>query len=254
MGIIGNSLIRQEMETQINSCESGVYFVHGPFGLGKKTFLKEFLPETSLFVESNIDGIRDSKNFLRTRSSYQNINDVVIYDCDGMSIPAQDACLKLIEEPPQYSRIWLHSTDIYGLGSAILSRKRKSFHWTTLNNNEMTDYASSFGELDSLYLDISGGRPGIYEKLILDPRYKSFHNDLLDMLNGSKNLLMCQTPMLITEIDEKSFVKEPLYMLIQKLSKRFPSQCSGLLKYASKILSKSSLNHELHWFSAISEI
>jgi hypothetical protein len=159
--MVGNESSRLGMTEAVSSGRAGVFFVLGPWGLGKRSFLDSLVGgEHGLVVDSTVDGIRSVKSRLETAPLLEESHDVVVLDCDSMSVPAQDACLKLLEEPPSETRVWIHASDASGIGRALLSRKREEFRWTPAPAEDMGRFAASFGDVDELLLEIAAGRPG----------------------------------------------------------------------------------------------
>ena len=200
--MIGNESSRQGMTAAVERGQTGAYFVHGPWGLGKKSFLESLVAsgERGLVVESTVDGIRSVKSKLETAPLLEESHDVVILDCDGMSVPAQDACLKLLEEPPSETRLWIHASDASGIGRALLSRRREEFRWAPVGPEEMGSFAASFGDVDGLLLEIAAGRPGCYASMRPDPRFKMLHDTVLQAMAGSRDPLLEPLPVLLSEL------------------------------------------------------
>lgn len=250
--MLGNESCREEMKRAIEKGRNGTFFVLGPWGLGKRSFLNDVLDERGLIVDSNIDGVRSIKSLVDAAPSLEDAHDTVILDCDRMSMPAQDACLKLLEETPSHCRIWVHASDPCGIGKALLSRKREEFRWDAVPRDEMAKWAAESGGADDLLLDIAAGRPGCYATMRVDPRFKILHETLVQAMAGSRRPLMEPLPMLLTELDGETPLRESIFLTIRHAAKTDPPRSAPLLKYASKILSTPSLNAELHWFTALS--
>lgn len=250
----GNELCRRQMMAAIESGLTGIFFVTGPWGLGKRTFLRETLdPEgVGLIVESSIDGVRSVLDRSFSSSVLDGCHDLAILDCDRMSVPAQDACLKLLEEPPPGCRIWVHATDQSGIGRALLSRKRVEFRWFPLSSDEMEAFASTLGEVDRFSLEVSAGRPGCYALMRPDPRFQMLHESVRRAMSGS-NLLIEPLPAILSELDGDTPFRETVFMTLCHAAKSDPVRGIPILKLASKVLT-SALNVELHWFTAMSAL
>ncbi len=250
-GMIGNENCRQRMAETVEQDRSGVFFVTGPWGLGKRTFLQNLLDpeEHGLFVDSNIDGVRSVIDRLGTASFLGGAHDVVILDCDRMSLPAQDACLKLLEEPPPGSRVWIHATDPSGVNKALQSRRRDGFRWSPLGVEDMARWAAEQGETDKFALEVSAGRPGCYSTIRIDPRFAMLHETVLRAMKGS-DLLLEPLPLLLVELDGESPLRESVFMTLTHAAKTDPVRGLPILRFASKIMS-TAMNVELHWFTAV---
>lgn len=254
--MVGNESSRQGMAEAVEQGRTGAYFVVGPWGLGKRSFLESLVAsgERGLVVESNVDGIRSIKSKLETAPLLEDSHDVVIIDCDGMSVPAQDACLKLLEEPPPETRLWIHASDASGIGRALLSRRRTEFRWAPLGRDEMGKWAASFGDVDELLLEVAAGRPGCYASMRPDPRFKMLHETVLRAIAGSFDPLLEPLPALLAEVDGSSPFRETVFMTLCHAAKRDPLRASPILQFASKVLSHPSMNVELHWFTALASM
>lgn len=250
--MLGNESCREAMRRTIGEGRNGTFFVLGPWGLGKRAFLNEVLDERGLIVDSNIDGVRSIKRLVDAAPSLDDAHDTVILDCDRMSMPAQDACLKLLEETPAHCRVWIHASDPSGIGKALLSRKREEFRWGPVPRDEMAKWAAETGGADELLLDVAAGRPGCYSTMRVDPRFKVLHETLLQAMAGSRSPLMEPLPTILSELDGETPLRESIFLTIRHAAKTQPSRAAPLLKYAAKILSSSALNAELHWFTALS--
>jgi hypothetical protein len=253
--MIGNESSRQGMTDAVSSGRAGVFFVHGPWGLGKRAFLESLVGgERGLVVESTVDGIRSVKSKLETAPLLEESHDVVVLDCDGMSVPAQDACLKLLEEPPSETRIWVHASDASGIGRALLSRRRDEFRWAPVSSEDMGRFAASFGDVDELLLEIAAGRPGCYASMRPDPRFRMLHDTAIRAMAGSNDPLLEPLPALLSEIDGATPLRETVFMTLCHAAKTDPSRSPPVLRFASKILSHPSMNAELHWFTALASM
>jgi hypothetical protein len=234
---------------------NGVFFVHGPWGLGKKAFLEALVGgEKGLVVDSNVDGVRSIRSKVEMAPILEDVHDVVLLDCDRMSVPAQDACLKLLEEPPPDSRVWIHASDIAGVGRALLSRKRAEFRWTPVDRSHMSEWAGLNGGVDELLLKIAAGRPGCYALMRPDPRFAALHATVLRAIAGSYDPLLEPLPALLVEIDGDTPFRETVFMTLCHAAKTDPLRSGPILKYASKVLSHPSMNSELHWFTALASM
>lgn len=88
-----------------------------PAGLSPVDTL-EITPETTI----GIDEIRSIKSFLARRPLVGRYNTVIIHQAEKMTLPAQQAFLKTLEEPPANSRIYLITSTPDQLIPTILSR------------------------------------------------------------------------------------------------------------------------------------
>ncbi len=75
-------------------------------------------PETSIGIEE----VRQIQNFLSKKPIQEKNNSVYIFDAHLLTIPAQNALLKTLEEPPSNSEIYLVTTSPDTLLPTVLSR------------------------------------------------------------------------------------------------------------------------------------
>jgi len=97
-------------------------------------------PETSI----GIDEIRQAQSFLATLPPQNQKVYLVIHDADKMTMAAQNAFLKTLEEPPYYCEIYLLTANPHQLLPTILSRlsiigdiKPHSYLSQTLDNSRV---------------------------------------------------------------------------------------------------------------------
>lgn len=258
--IQGRKAIENFLSQEKTDC---VCFLTGPYGIGKRSFINEylsFLPEEdTLQVKPGVDGSREVFDFLMTRPVTASARVVAVAGADLMQLPAQDSYLKILEEPPYMSKIIFISNDDGLLSSPLKSRARFISRWTCLSDNEMEAFADTFGKRDDIAIRYSCGRPGVYSVIHDDPRILPFIQSLKEALYGDRNLLLEKTPVIITEIDSTA----PMRIALSQVLIKIVSECVGkiaanklscILKYASNLYSAPSLNAELHWMRMVSEI
>lgn len=256
----GQQLIQKFLSTDN---QDRVCFLTGPHSIGKRSFVNEvvsFLPEEdTIFVESGVDGARQVLEFLATRSVIAPFRVAVVAGADLMQLPAQDAYLKILEEPPFLSKVIFISDDYELLSSPLRSRARSIVRWQCLSVNEMNEFAETFGKVDETALFYSYGRPGVYSIIHGDQRIKPFADLLSYALCNNRNLLSEKIPVIIAEIDNKSVVRMPLVSVLMKIVSEHVNKVSSkklsiVLKYASQLYSYPSLNAELHWLRMCSDL
>jgi replication-associated recombination protein RarA len=106
-----------------------------------------------------IDQVRDIKSFLATKNSSDFKRAVVITDAERMTLEAQNALLKILEEPPKHTMILLTSATPEALLPTIVSRTQ--LHRLSV---PATDDLQTFMEqhtLSTSAMGIGGGLPGI---------------------------------------------------------------------------------------------
>ena len=121
------------------------YIFHGPAMVGKKTAAREFA--TYLEDEANvlsdfmlvapgenssigIDAVREIRNFLWQKPNVSPRRTLVIDDAEMLTTEAQNALLKITEEPPASSLLILVTSDIESILPTITSRLPRIFFGT----------------------------------------------------------------------------------------------------------------------------
>lgn len=158
--LIGQENLKQSLETLIDSNQfPKTSILVGPEGQGKKTVANWIAKKLKalLYVPNNlkIDSIREIKEDSLTLS---NNKLYLLADAEDMTIQAQNALLKLAEEPPEYAYIVMTVQDTHSLLPTILSRsavyqldnytQQELRHFT--NNEELLNIATNPGTIKKL--------------------------------------------------------------------------------------------------------
>lgn len=108
---------------------------------------------------------------------------ILIDEANKMGVEAQNALLKLIEEPPQDSRIMLLVDHKNSLLDTIISRC-ESYYFGPLTREQIRQYLVLSGiknDLSEQIADVSLGLPGLAIRLSLAPELLSRHVELKQM-------------------------------------------------------------------------
>lgn len=200
--IIGhNKVIEGFMKRAENNTLSHAHLITGRDGIGKSIIADIFVSKIlkKEIGKENVDAIhyRNKKASIGVSEVRDIIEEVykrpyegdkkviVIYDAEKLTIQAQNALLKTIEEPPNGVYILLLTTNLESLLDTIKSRCQ-IYKLTPLNKEEMIEfinlnYEVSEKQLSSL-LAYSEGIPGRVEKFLNDPKLQSLRNLIIDML------------------------------------------------------------------------
>jgi hypothetical protein len=235
----------------------------GPSHLGKATFLKDTLSELAsdtdlLVAESKIESAREAVDFCKTQPLASPNRYVVVDDAHRLMESAQDAYLKLLEEPGEHSCVIFVVPDDGLLQPAIKSRFRSTMRWKPLNLLEMRNFAVAFGSgEDSKSLTLCGGRPGLFHAMFEDEGGTK-HAELFDILmrafDGKADLLLDSTPEVVKEAKEPLLrecvaqVCKEAALTAWKFKKVTADAVASLLRYSAILSSLPSANAELHWF------
>ncbi len=104
------------------------------FELSTKT-----LSEALILKESGIDSVREIKKFLWQKPVNSKKRIVIINDADALTTEAQNAILKITEEPPEHSLIILIVNNTDNVLPPILSRLQK-IYFSRINKKEISNY------------------------------------------------------------------------------------------------------------------
>ena len=200
--IIGhNKVIEGFMKRAENNTLSHAHLITGRDGIGKSIIADIFVSKIlkKEIGKENVDAIhyRNKKASIGVSEVRDIIEEVykrpyegdkkviVIYDAEKLTVQAQNALLKTIEEPPNGVYILLLTTNLESLLDTIKSRCQ-IYKLTPLNKEEMINfinlnYEVSEKQISSL-LAYSEGIPGRVEKFLNDHKLQSLRNLIIDML------------------------------------------------------------------------
>jgi DNA polymerase III delta prime subunit len=152
------------------------YIFYGPAMVGKRTAAREFAewledgaPVLSDFMliepgengSIGIDAIREIKNFLWQKPNVSSRRTLVIDDAELLTTEAQNALLKVTEEPPASSLLILVTSDIESILPTIISRLPKMY-FGRVSEKEIGEW------LTTAIAKKSGGKPGLAWRLLHD--------------------------------------------------------------------------------------
>lgn len=84
--------------------------------------VNEYIKLNHLNEGVSIEAVRELQSTLSFATRGESLRVVAIFHLDTASIPAQNALLKLLEEPPAHTKIWLTATSLGPILPTILSR------------------------------------------------------------------------------------------------------------------------------------
>jgi DNA polymerase III delta prime subunit len=229
--------------------------------VGKATFLRdtlsELVPETDLFVaDTKIDSAREAVEFCKTHPLAGSNRYVIVDDAHRLMESAQDAYLKLLEEPGSHSCVVFVVPDEGLLQPAIVSRFRSTIRWKLLTLGEMRNFAIAFGSgEDSKALMLCNGRPGLFHAMFEDEggtKHAELHETIMRAFTGD-NILLESTPEVVKEAKEPiqrecvAHICRAAALTVHKFKKPSPEKVAALLRYSAVLLSVPSASAELHW-------
>ncbi len=182
---LGNDHLVKDFKKLVGSDRlSHGYIFFGENQIGKFTFalsLANFLenkvfeaPKKTLFEsliikETGIDSVREIKKFLWQKPVNSKKRIVIINDADALTTEAQNAILKITEEPPEHSLIILIVNNTDNVLPPILSRLQK-IYFSRTNKKEISNYlVAEMGakkDVAEKISEIAMGRAGLAINLI----------------------------------------------------------------------------------------
>jgi len=152
-----------------------------------------------------VDDIREQINKSTKIKPYQYKYKIFIIDAaDKMTVQAQNALLKTIEEPPSYAVFLLISENVKNFLPTIISRCI-IYKLKPANNNDVTDYLKNKGydEADSIGASaVSGGSIGKALMLIEDENFKEERAEISSHLNRLPDLNLWDILLLAKELEK----------------------------------------------------
>ena len=215
--IIGHENVKIILNKIISEDKVGhAYLFSGKEGIGKKLMAMEF----ARMVMNNAYQDLDSKDFMMIRPEkdvikieeirnlisevyikpvYSKRKVIIIDDADKMNINAQNALLKVLEEPPLYITLILITSNKERIISTILSRV------TEIVFNELTN--DELSKIVGNKIDLSFARGSASKALeIMEGECFSIAKELFDIIN-KKDFLMLNRKLTEIKKQEIDFIK-----------------------------------------------
>lgn len=225
--------------------------------MGKRTFatnlLEERLGESDfLAVEPGVDGAREAREFCLASPSLGSRRAVLVDDADLVSDGAQDAYLKLCEEPPAGALVVLVLEDEGLLSPALLSRVQKVVRWRRLPSDEFEACLRQM-EVPTVPASLCDGRPGL-AKTIAEGAFGALRDAVASVARGAWDPLAAPIPEALDGLKgERSPARTAASVAIRAGALAVldrPGASSAFLRLASTLLKVPSANAGLHWFRA----
>ena len=200
------NIINGFMKREDKNTLSHAHIIAGPDGIGKsimaKMFAMKILGKTEDINYADIIHYRSEKASLGIDEVRRIIEEVskkpyegdrkviIIHGGDKLTVQAQNAMLKTIEEPPKGVYIILLTESLELLLDTIKSRCQ-IYKLTPLSKNDMLKYLKSIGETDenriSAALSYAEGIPGRADRILNDEELDKLRNLIIDLLNEVNN-------------------------------------------------------------------
>lgn len=143
----------------------------GEFSIAERPFSDAFILENP----SGIAEVRQIKNFLWQKPVVSPKRFVAINNAENLTPQAQNAILKITEEPPESAVVILIVNQLENLLPALVSRMQK-IYFGRLNDEEMYKYFNMGTSDVQKIVNLSFGRPGRAKRLIKDTMTKEAEN------------------------------------------------------------------------------
>jgi DNA polymerase-3 subunit delta' len=206
---------------------------------------------------STLDEIRTIKNFLYKKSIKSNYRTVIINNASNLNKFAQNALLKISEEPTENSLIILICEDKESIFQTLYSRFQK-IYFSRLKDEELENFLLNFSKNKTKIkelIQISNGLPGLALAILKDENFKKIFEDAKMFLKSKGEAKINFIKNLFSD-ELKVLPEEFLEILIFLV---YNSNKNNLNKNDAKILKKMiemrrdfnfyNLNPKIHFWS-----
>lgn len=206
---------------------SHTLLITGPHGIGKGSLAKLVAEkilhepiETYAFVTRvvpddgtiSIEAIRELRHVLRLKLPSHAVGIrrfVIIENAETMTPEAQNALLKLLEEPPADTLLLLTATDRQDLLATIISRLQHVAVLPPAKAQLLEHFAATNSELEQMYW-LSGGLPGLLTSLVAD----SSGHELVAAAKTAREILAATPLTRLTMIDTLAKTPEAITQIL----------------------------------------
>ena len=147
--------------------------------------LKELLIVRPEEDSIGIDKIREVKHFLSQKPVYAKIRTVIVDDAQKLTDEAQNAALKIAEEPPIGSLFILITQNLEALMSTVQSRFQK-IYFPRLSDKEVINFLTKSHSIEpdraKKIASVSFGRPGRAISLARDEKTRDIYKKVYSVL------------------------------------------------------------------------
>ncbi|MBU4348028.1 AAA family ATPase [Patescibacteria group bacterium] len=189
---------------------------------------EKILSETLIIKENSIDGVRKIKNFLWQKPLISKKRITIIDNADSLTPEAQNAILKIAEEPPNHALIILIVNNLDNLLSPIISRFHK-IYFGHCNKKEICEFLIKKEKINKekalKIAEESYGRPGMAIDLINNKNFLDIRIEVKNFLKSS------------------GFLKSQIIKKIVKEQKETPEILDYFFKCLLIELRKDSINN-----------
>ena len=175
-----------------------------------------------------IDAVRDLKNFLFQKPQNSKYRVAIINDAHLMTDQAQNAILKIAEEPPEHALLILVVSNPESLIRTVLSRFQK-IYFGSLKTVEIENLLTEEHKIKPVKAKeiaaISFGRPGRAIDLVENERFMSIRSEAEDLLNKKKSHkdLVAELADILNRDKIEPFLGELIAELSRDVRKNYPA-------------------------------
>ena len=247
---------------------SHAYIFYGQDMIGKRTFAMEMAgragssKEDVLLIgpadsESGrsipIEKVRDVKNFVYLSSYFGKYKFIIIDDAHLMTVEAQNALLKILEEPGQSSVFILVTANPELLLPTVNSRcqdiKFAAHSWESvramLKNYKLSEAKAEF------LIEFANGRIGLVKKIVEEGTYDELENSVRELMNLIKadiNGRLAVAQKMTEEKNKDRLLRKVLYWLLYLRTRLNEPKTHKILKnllVLHEIINKPQFNQRL---------
>ena len=167
-----------------NFLENGGFSAKGGPALGWELSYRPLQDALILENASGIGAMREIKNFLWQKPAVSRNKIVVLDNAENLTPEAQNAILKITEEPPESAILILIASRLDNLLPPLLSRLQK-IYFGRLSDSEIGEIEllkAKSSKLKAEIISSSFGRPGRAARLTFDPITKEAQNYVRNFL------------------------------------------------------------------------
>lgn len=260
--ICGNQSSRRRTLEAIRADGLRTALLYGPSYVGKRSFITSALREAVedpdfLLVDGSVSGAREAVAFSPSAPVFSAYRAIVVDGADRLSDAAQDAYLKLCEEPPPTCRIFLVAEDEGNMAPALLSRIEAVVKWSLLDGEEFAAFleAQPVTE-DADARSLSYGRPGLYLSMVGKPEFAALRADVSRHLEGAGSSIPF-VPDVVGGLKSGASPERDAIALICRMcalsfvGRSAPSLVRKVLQFSALLSRVPSVNAEIHWKRAV---
>ncbi len=156
-------------------------FIYSTYTYTPSQYIFSIIPETSIGIED----IRAAQKFASTLPPKNQIHQIIIHDAHYLTIPAQNAFLKTLEEPPTQCEIILITRYPSKLLPTILSRVEIKNQKSIYTSDTLEQSRKIFDQLQ---------KAGVGERLAVIDQIPATRESFLHFLNDLEFILYSQLP------------------------------------------------------------